>query len=283
RKSFVSINEVLHSQQVPGRAQAGDHTHSRRSRHGAGAEAPVRARVQVRQVDLHDRRRQRLQTIVESDRVVGECRRVDDDAGGLGPLAVQVLDDPRLRRGLEEVHLHAARSGALPHLALDVAQGLGAVDVRLADAQAVEIRAVDHQDPHSESTSTPGRSRRRRGWGTRAPFRLAALGTSPEGEGSNTSVTTSSTSSAGTARPVSARPRVRGSTQPTVPLTAFLSRGIAASTSATLTRWSLPGSPYAASSSSCWATRPSLQRPVRAASRAATRMPTATARPWGTL
>src|SRR2546421_9129179 len=91
RKSFVSINEVLQCEQVPGRAEPGDHAHRRRRRHRAGAEAPVVARIQVREVDFHHWRRQRLETIVESDRVMGQGGAVEDDPVRLRALALPVF------------------------------------------------------------------------------------------------------------------------------------------------------------------------------------------------
>src|SRR3989442_311037 len=79
RKSFVSIKEVLHGQQIALRSQAGDHTDSRGRGHASGAKPlPFGSRVQVRKVDLHHRDRQRLQTIVEGVGVMGEGPGVED-------------------------------------------------------------------------------------------------------------------------------------------------------------------------------------------------------------
>src|SRR3982074_2976999 len=81
RKSFVSIKEVLHRQQVALRSQAGDHTGRRGRGNASGAESlPFAAGVQVREVDLDDRSLQSPKTIVERVRGVGERSRIEHDA-----------------------------------------------------------------------------------------------------------------------------------------------------------------------------------------------------------
>src|SRR6266567_236270 len=209
RKSLVSINQVFQCQKVTGRAKPGDHAHRRRRGHRPGAEAAVGARVQVRDVHLDDRRRQRLEAIVERDRVVGQGAPVEDDPVRLGALPVQVIDDSPLGRRLEEIDLGTALLRTLADAALDVGQGLGPVDLGLADAEPVQVGAVHDQDPHRPTISR----------------------------------TASSTTSGGTGRPTSARPSSRGRTHSTLPRVAFLSRGMAASTSSALIRGSRPGSP----------------------------------------
>src|SRR5436305_8362734 len=75
RKSFVLINEELHRVQVTVETKAGDDPARGARSHALGAE--LLTRVDVGDVDLHDRQAQRLQTIVEGERVVRERARVD--------------------------------------------------------------------------------------------------------------------------------------------------------------------------------------------------------------
>src|SRR5437764_10562537 len=64
RKSFVSINQVLHCHQIAARPQPLDDADGGRRRDVCGAEG-LRAPVQVGDVDLDRGGGQRLQTIVE--------------------------------------------------------------------------------------------------------------------------------------------------------------------------------------------------------------------------
>src|SRR5215510_13567032 len=81
RKSFVSINQVLHCQEISAWPQPLDDADRGSRRHVARAEV-LRPRVEVRYVHLHGRSGQGLEAIVERDRIVGQRARVDDDTGG---------------------------------------------------------------------------------------------------------------------------------------------------------------------------------------------------------
>src|SRR5207302_9315440 len=217
RKSFVLINagEKLHGEYVPVEAEACDH--SPRGTRGDAAGAELLAGVDVGDVHLHHRHRERLETIVEGKRVVRERARVDDDPGRGRRLLLQEVDDLAFVVALEQRHLRVALSRGFANHLVQVGQRSGAVDVRLALAEQVQVGAVDDADLH------PARAVR----------------------------TTRLTRPGGTSCPISAKPMRRGSTQATRPRSAFLSVGMVARTLSTGTLGETSGRPYAVSSSSC--------------------------------
>src|ERR1700674_290187 len=211
--------------------------------HAPGAE--FLARVDIREVHLHDRERERLEAVEERQRVVGQGPGIDDDAGRAGGLLLQEVDDLALVVALEEADLEAQLLGFGAHGLVEVVEGARPVDVRLPPAEQVQVRPVDDDDP----------------------LHASAL------------VTTRRTIPAGTAWPISAWPIRRGITHATLPRLAFLSRAIAARTLFGSTRGGLSGRPKASSSASCVSTNRLLHRSMDSPMRAATRMPNATARP----
>src|SRR5215471_16087939 len=83
RKSFVSINQVLHCHQIAARPQALDDADRGWRRHVPGAEA-LHSRVEVGDVHLDHRRGQGPQAVVEGIRVVRQRARVDHIPDAVG-------------------------------------------------------------------------------------------------------------------------------------------------------------------------------------------------------
>src|SRR5438067_12901331 len=79
RKSFVliKVSQELHCQQVAFETEPGDDAASPARRHAAGTE--LLPRVDVRDVDLDHRQAQRLQTVQQCDRVVGQSAGIEND------------------------------------------------------------------------------------------------------------------------------------------------------------------------------------------------------------
>src|SRR5206468_6200082 len=165
-----------------------------------------------------------------------------------GRLLLQEVDDLAFVVALEDIDLQAELARLVAHGLVQVVQRAGAVDVRLSFAQKVEVGSMDHN--HA--------------------FHASDL------------VTTRRTTGAGTECPISACPMRRGMTHATLPRRAFLSSAMAASTRLGSACGGLSGRPKAWRSSSCESTVRLLHRSRARATRAATRMPKATARPWVT-
>src|SRR5579859_2349786 len=146
RKSFVLIKaaEKLHSEYVPIEAQACDHSPRGARRHAAGAE--LFAGVNVGDMHLHHRHRERLETIVEGERVVRQRPGVDDDPSRARGLLLQEVDDLALVVALEQRNLAMTLACGFANQLVQVGQGAGAVDLRLALAQQVQVGPVDDDD-----------------------------------------------------------------------------------------------------------------------------------------
>ena len=84
---------------------------------------------------------------MDRDRGVGEAGRIDHDAGGLlGAGLLNPVDDLALVVRLPELDREAVRGRGLAAELLDVLERGAAVDLRLARAEQVEVRAVEHVD-----------------------------------------------------------------------------------------------------------------------------------------
>src|SRR5712692_1564077 len=212
-KSLLEIKQELHRHQVATKAEPADHAHRRRRGHAAPAEL-LGPGQRVGDVDLQRRHRQRAQAIVEGVRVVGQRRRVDNDAGRPRRLLLEAVDQLALGVALEEDDLAAELPGPGADLLLQVGQGSPAVDLRLPRAQQVQVGAVGDDDPlHGRASRTAWETSRASAWW-----------------------------------PGSARPSSRGSTQATCPARAFLSRGMASRMASAATAGNRPGRPKPASS-----------------------------------
>src|SRR5258706_9353066 len=224
RKSLVEIitssllRQVLHRQSVACKSQAGDDALRRACRHTLRAE--LFACVDVREVHLDGGYLQRLQTVVDGERVVRQRPWVDHDPERAWPFLLQEVDDLAFVIALQDADRHAEIFCLRPHGPDEVGVRPGAVDLWLALSEQVQVGTVDDHDP----------------------FHARAR------------VTTRRTNGDGTVWPGSAWPMRRGMTHATLPRRAFLSRGMAASTRAGSTCGTRLGSPYAVSSSSCVST-----------------------------
>src|ERR1700730_11082943 len=101
RKSLVDSIEVLHSQEIAARPEAGDD-----AGRGGGGDALLAegadAREQVREMDLDDRHVDRSQAVHQRVRVVGEGGGVDHDADGSRPFPLEPVDELPFVVGLKE-------------------------------------------------------------------------------------------------------------------------------------------------------------------------------------
>src|SRR5438105_2039122 len=251
RKSLVDSIQVLHRQDVAAAAEPADEAQGGR-RGDALLPEVLTAGEEVREVHLDDGHVERAEAVVEGDRVMRQCGRVDDHADRVRALFVEAVDQLALVVGLEEADGPAVLLGLGVDHGLDVGQRLAAVDLRLAAAEDVQVGAVgDHE---------------------------AMLGGHVQLE--SISVTAWRTRSSGTSWPASARPISRSRTHRRRPPRDFLSPPVASSTCSGVSFGSGPGRPWAARSSSWASTSDCSQRPSAAEMRAAARMPAATARPW---
>src|SRR5258706_4499068 len=95
-------------------------------------------------MQLDDRPRKHLEGIEQGNRGERIGGRIDDNAAAAVDRLVHAIDQLRLAVGLAELYSLIAGFGSA-HL-LDVSERGGAVDVRLARAEAVEVGSVKHID-----------------------------------------------------------------------------------------------------------------------------------------
>ena len=134
-------------------AEAADHAGGGLGHVGMVAE--FLAAVDVREVQLDHRQLAGQQGIHDGDRGVGVAGRIDDDGGVAGARLLDPGDQFALVVGLAEIDLDAERIAPRAGLRLDVGQGLGTVDLRLARAQHVQVRSVQDQDLRRHITVAP--------------------------------------------------------------------------------------------------------------------------------
>src|SRR5262245_23364914 len=102
--------------------------------------------VDVGDVHLDNRAVEGLEGIKEGDGGEGERGRVDDDGVRLLPRLLHQIDQDALVIGLVESEGDACRPCEIPAACLDSRERGGAVDMRLAHPEQIEVRAVqDHQ------------------------------------------------------------------------------------------------------------------------------------------
>jgi hypothetical protein len=142
RLSGEAADHRGHRERVALGAEAGDH----RGR-GLGHERTVidrLAAVDVREVELDDRAGAHFQRVEDRDRGEAQARGVDDDAG----LGVDRLVDPAddLALVVRLAELERVRPGGVAAHRLDLGKRGAAVDLGLAGAEPVQVRAVQHVD-----------------------------------------------------------------------------------------------------------------------------------------
>src|SRR6267142_5360882 len=82
---------------------------------------------------------------------------VEDDARGLlGLRLVDPVDQLTLVVGLTEIHVELVASGGIARERLDVLQRGSAIGLRLARAEQVEVRAVEHKDDFRHRAAARG-------------------------------------------------------------------------------------------------------------------------------
>jgi hypothetical protein len=109
------------------------------------------ARVDVREVHLDHRQLARDQRVAQRHTRVCQPAGVDDDRAVRAARRLDAVDQLALVVGLERLHGRAALGRQLAQARVDLGQGGAAVDLRLALAEQVQIRAVQDQDLHRRS------------------------------------------------------------------------------------------------------------------------------------
>lgn len=111
--------------------------------------AEVLAGLDGAYVDLHGGDGDGLEGVEDRDARVRVSRRVDDDAVDLAVGLLDLVDDAALMVGLEDLDLVKALHGACLLANLDqVVVVVAAIDARLANAEHVEVGAVDDECFH---------------------------------------------------------------------------------------------------------------------------------------
>ena len=147
------VCDRTHRDRIAARAQPGD-DRGRDLRHQRMVVDRL-APVDVGDVQLDDRAGKHLQRVEDRDRGEGEAGRVDDDAGALVDRLVDPVDDLALAVRLVEANGRVA--GRLAAHRLDLGERRRAVDLRLALAEPVQVRAVEDVDRfHRLSPISPG-------------------------------------------------------------------------------------------------------------------------------
>src|SRR6266480_4202123 len=111
------------------------------------------AGVNVGDVDLKDRSLENLQRVVHADRGEGVRGGIDDQGIGVGTRRLNKIDQHTLMVRLVKRQLHAGKGGKLLTRFLDRFKGGGPVDMRLSNAQQVQIWAIEDHDAHCCSFS----------------------------------------------------------------------------------------------------------------------------------
>ena len=107
----------------------------------------------VGQVDLHRREPHCFQRVQESHAGVGVGGGVDDDAVHFAAGALDGVHQDPLVVGLEDLAFDPQLSAEVPDILLQGGVGLPAVDIRLPDAQHIQVGAVEKQQLHRALSS----------------------------------------------------------------------------------------------------------------------------------
>ena len=137
--------EAVDRERIALDAEAADHGLG--GKRNIGMVAPGLARMDVADVALDRRHADALDGVMARDRSVGQAARIEHDAGRLlGAGLLDPIDDHALVVGLAKLDAEAVRVGGLAAELLDVLERRMAIDVRLAGAEQIEVRAVEHVD-----------------------------------------------------------------------------------------------------------------------------------------
>jgi hypothetical protein len=99
----------------------------------------------VAHVHFQHREGHGLDGVVQRHAVLRQARRVDERALHAVDVRVQLVDQRAFVVGLEGLDLHAQFAGQCHQLLVDLGQRGGAIDVRLAAAEQVEVGSVQNQ------------------------------------------------------------------------------------------------------------------------------------------
>src|SRR3954453_910791 len=129
--------------------------------YAAGADRlppPLLPLVDVGEVDLDDRDRERLERIVDRPRIVRPRGGVDDDRGDGVVRVVAPLDELALVVRLAALDGELERPRPLVDAALELRDRQAPVELRVTAAQDVQIDSVEHQDSHAINLSSSRRT-----------------------------------------------------------------------------------------------------------------------------
>ena len=143
-RSFGERGDAAEGELVALRAAADDD--AVRPERDVGVVAEALALVDVGDVHLDHRPLEGVEGVEDGDRGVGEGAGIDGDSNGLLAGLVDPVDDLALPVRLQEAEGEAELGGQRGAVALDVGEGLVAVDLRLALAEEVEVRSVEDID-----------------------------------------------------------------------------------------------------------------------------------------
>src|SRR3984957_631960 len=116
------------------------------------------ALVHIGNVHLNDRPLEGVQRVEDGDRRMGEGGGIDDDAGGALASVMNPADDLVFAIALMKLDRKPKLTADTAAVRFDVGQRLAAVDLRLALAGQIEIRAVQDNDDRIHAISPPLRT-----------------------------------------------------------------------------------------------------------------------------
>src|SRR6185312_5882964 len=119
---------------------------------------PLLPLVDVGQVHLDDRDRERLERVVDRPRVVRPGGGIDDDRVDGVVRVMAPLDELALVVRLAALHGQLERTRPLVDAALELRDREASVELRVATAEDVQIDAVEHEHPHAINLSSSRRT-----------------------------------------------------------------------------------------------------------------------------
>ena len=122
---------------------------------------PLLTRGRVRQVQLHDRALEGGERVLQRAAVVREGAGVDHDGGAAAARAVHGVDQLALVVRLEVLEHEIVRLRHGPGRRHVIVEGAGAVDLRFALPEQVEVGAAEQQHDVRSCDAPPGRHGRR--------------------------------------------------------------------------------------------------------------------------
>ena len=151
-----SVQGGIHGQAVARRTQPQDHAFGEVREIGVVAEGL--APVDVGQVHFDEGQGNARKGIAQGHAGVREGARADDDElGAVGARGLHAVDQHAFVVALEGAQRGAAAGGVGDQIGVDLLQGGGAIDLRFADAQQVEVGAMEGKQLHGSTEGPAGK------------------------------------------------------------------------------------------------------------------------------